>query len=83
MASKQQEAIPAVHQQYPFPQARTRLIRLPEVKARVGLSRSSIYSRISDGAFPSPIKLGPRSVAWLESSVDQWIEERLSQPNND
>lgn len=53
----------------------TRLIRLPEVKARVGLSRSSIYLRIAEGTFPAPVRLGEKSVAWLETDIDAWIAE--------
>jgi prophage regulatory protein len=56
----------------------TRLIRLPEVKARVGLSRSSIYLRISEGTFPAPCRLGAKSVAWSEASIDAWIQARLA-----
>lgn len=56
----------------------TRLIRLPEVKSRVGLSRSSIYMRISDGTFPAPVRLGEKSVAWLETDIDTWIQDRLA-----
>jgi prophage regulatory protein len=54
-----------------------RLLRLPAVLARVGLSRSTIYNRISEGTFPAPVRLGERSVAWLEQSIDQWIEDRV------
>lgn len=55
----------------------SRLIRLPEVKARVGLSRSSIYQRIAEGTFPAPVRLGEKSVAWLEADIDKWIQIRL------
>ncbi len=55
----------------------TRLIRLPEVKARVGLSRSSIYLRIAESTFPAPVRLGAKSVAWEEASIDAWIQDRL------
>ena len=50
-----------------------KILRLPAVKARTGLSRSSIYSRISEGTFVRPLKIGPRSVGWLESEIDAWI----------
>lgn len=56
---------------------RSRLIRLPEVKARVGLSRSTIYSRIKTNDFPTPVRLGEKSVAWLESSIDDFINSLL------
>lgn len=56
---------------------RPRLIRLPEVLNRVGLSRSTVYNRVSTGSFPAPIKLGEKSVAWLEADVDAWIHDRV------
>jgi len=55
------------------------ILRLPAVKARTGLARSTIYLRISEGSFPKPIRLGPRSVGWLESEVDRWIESRAAE----
>lgn len=54
----------------------TRLIRLPEVKDRTSLSRSSIYSMMAQGTFPVQKKLGVRMVAWCESDIDQWIADR-------
>jgi prophage regulatory protein len=63
------------------------ILRLPEVKTRVGLSRSSIYLRVADGSFPRPIALGARAVGWVESEVEEWIsskitESRASSPAN-
>lgn len=55
------------------------ILRLPEVKARTGLSRSSIYAGIQAGTFPKPIKLGPRAVGWPSDTVDKWIEDRIRQ----
>ena len=52
------------------------LIRLPQVKNLTGLSRSSIYSRSKDGRFPSPVDLGGRAVAWVESEIRVWLEQR-------
>jgi prophage regulatory protein len=51
-----------------------KIIRLPAVKDKTGLSRSSIYLRMSKGKFPKSISLGDRAIGWLESDVDQWIE---------
>lgn len=59
--------------------AKTTFIRLPEVKLRVGLCRSSIYAFIARGDFPRPYSLGGRAVAWLESEIDGWIELRLQE----
>jgi prophage regulatory protein len=54
------------------------IIRLPAVKAKTGLSRSSIYLRMSKNEFPSSISLGDRAIGWLESDIEQWIEEKVS-----
>ena len=52
--------------------------RLPVVKDKTGLSRSSIYLRMSNGEFPQSISLGGRAVGWLESDIDQWLDERIA-----
>lgn len=53
------------------------ILRLPTVKARTGLSRSTIYLRITDGAFPKPISLGGRAVGWIESEIECWLEQQV------
>ena len=53
------------------------ILRLPEVKKSTGLSRSTIYLRIAQGAFPKPVSLGGRAVGWLEAEVQQWLERRI------
>lgn len=53
------------------------ILRLPTVKERTGLSRSSIYRYISLGIFPKSVPLGGHSVGWLSSEIDKWIEERV------
>jgi prophage regulatory protein len=55
----------------------TTILRLPTVKARTGLSRSSIYLKISQNQFPKSISLGARAVGWIESEVDQWLSEQI------
>ncbi|MGM0429781.1 MAG: helix-turn-helix transcriptional regulator [Pseudomonadota bacterium] len=50
-----------------------RVIRLNEVKDKVGLSRSTIYRRIANDGFPKPILLGGRASGWIEGEVDQWL----------
>lgn len=51
-----------------------RIIRLPEVKSKTGQSRTTIYEKVKEGTFPAPISLGGRSVGWVESEVDEWID---------
>lgn len=50
-----------------------RLLRLPEVIARVGLRRSAIYQRMSEGRFPRSRSLGPKCAVWVEAEIDEWI----------
>jgi prophage regulatory protein len=49
-----------------------KIYRLPEVMSLTGLSRSSIYLRISVQEFPKPIKIGRRAVGWSEDSLIAW-----------
>jgi prophage regulatory protein len=55
----------------------TAILRLPAVKLRTGLSRSSIYLQISGGQFPKPIKLGARAVGWVEADIDEWLSRQI------
>lgn len=55
-----------------------KIIRLPAVKDQTGLSRSSIYLRMSKGEFPQSISLGDRAVGWLEEDVNQWLEQCIA-----
>jgi prophage regulatory protein len=55
----------------------TSILRLPAVKQRTGLSRSTIYLRMNDGTFPQPISLGARAIGWVEDDIQQWLEERI------
>ncbi len=52
-----------------------RLIRLPDVIARVGIKRSMIYRLMGEGRFPKSRSLGPKCAVWVEAEINQWIEE--------
>jgi prophage regulatory protein len=65
------------------PSKNERLIRLAEVIARTGRSRSSIYSDVRAGLFPPPVGIGARSVAWRASAIDAWIAERSPRGGTD
>jgi len=54
------------------------IIRLPDVIKVTALSRSAIYDLIAKGKFPKQIKLTTRSSGWLQSEVEQWIDERIA-----
>ena len=53
------------------------ILRRREVEARTGLSRSTIYERIRAKTFPLPISLGSKSVGWIKSEIDEWLDERV------
>lgn len=57
--------------------ATPRILRLPEVKQLVGLSRSELYRRMALHEFPESISLGKRSVGWLETEISEWITARI------
>lgn len=54
-----------------------RILRLPEVMTRTGLSRSTIYLRISQGNFPKPVNLGTRAVGWIEEEIQEWLQLQI------
>ncbi|MEO8310005.1 MAG: AlpA family transcriptional regulator [Caldimonas sp.] len=51
-------------------------LRLSAVVARTGLSRSTIYRFVRTATFPTPVKLGPRAIAWRRADVDKWSASR-------
>ena len=57
----------------------TKILRLPVVQSRTGLSKSTIYKRISEGSFPAPISLGDRAVGWVDSAVEDWVRHRIEE----
>lgn len=54
-----------------------RLMRRPEVLAKIGLASSTLYEMTAAGEFPAPIPIGRQAVGWLESEVDAWIKKRI------
>src|SRR5262245_967661 len=60
------------------PVPKRKFIRLPHVIESTGLSRSGIYRKIAAAEFPRPVRLGPKSVAWIESEVQEWMADLVS-----
>ena len=58
-----------------------RFLRLPEVIHQCGLSRSTLYDLIARDAFPAQVSLGGKNVAWLQSEITAWMEERIAHRN--
>ncbi|MBE9477448.1 MAG: AlpA family phage regulatory protein [Proteobacteria bacterium] len=53
-----------------------RIYRRPDVEKLIGLSRSTLYAMMAEGAFPKPVKLGKRAVGWRERDVRDWLNSR-------
>jgi prophage regulatory protein len=54
-----------------------KILRLPNVLDRTGLSRSTVYLRVTEGRFPRPVSLGARAVGWIETEVEEWIAHQI------
>ncbi|MEQ5305660.1 AlpA family transcriptional regulator [Providencia rettgeri] len=55
------------------------LIRLPEVMRRTGYGKAWIYRLIEAGKFPKSVKIGTRSIAFVESEVDEWVANKIAE----
>ena len=55
-----------------------RFIRLPDVKMLTGLSRSTIYRKISEKEFPRQINVGSNSVVWIKKEIDEWCDQVIT-----
>lgn len=53
------------------------LLRIADVQARTGISRSQLFELIRRGEFPKPIPLVGRTRAWVESDISAWITNRI------
>jgi prophage regulatory protein len=57
-----------------------RILRRPEVEARIGFKRSHLYNLMNEGKFPKAKRIGVRAIGWDSAEVEQWIAERLADP---
>ena len=55
-----------------------RIIRLKTVLSRTGLSRSTIYRKITEGTFPAQIRISVNGAGWRESDINRWIADPVS-----
>lgn len=58
-----------------------KVLKLNAVMEKTGLGRTKVYELQAAGKFPRSISLDSRSVGWLESEVEEWIQERLDARN--
>ncbi|AWL69709.1 AlpA family transcriptional regulator [Serratia marcescens] len=55
------------------------LIRLHDVQRRTGYSKAWIYHLMSQGKFPPSVKIGTRAIAFVESEIDDWVNQRIAE----
>lgn len=60
----------------------TKMLRLPEVLERVGLSRSMVYKMMSEDRFPQVVKISKAS-RWTEQSIEDWLQARIQASSAD
>jgi prophage regulatory protein len=56
----------------------SRLIKRKEVEDITSLSTATIYRLMAEGKFPVQVKITGRSVAWLESDISEWVEQKIA-----
>lgn len=55
------------------------ILRLPEVRKRAPLHRSTIYRKMANGTFPQSVPLSNNddgdavAVGWYESDINAWV----------
>ncbi|HRV31824.1 MAG TPA: AlpA family phage regulatory protein [Kiritimatiellia bacterium] len=59
------------------------ILRLPAVKSESGLSRSTIYLRVSQGLWTKPVSLGARAVGWPSDEVEAINAARIAGNTDD
>lgn len=60
-----------------IPKSYDRILRLQAVLDRTGLTRSTLYRKISEGTFPKQIRIGARCAGWRESVINEWIDRPM------
>jgi len=56
----------------------SKIIRMPEIVALLGVSRACVYNWVKAETFPAPIKLGPKAIGWLSAEIDAWLDQRAA-----
>lgn len=76
---EKQRELPLENPEPTQPTGPHRILRLKQVRDLTGLCRSSIYQLQAQKRFPKSVKIGPRAVGWVESAVQRWVEEKVTQ----
>jgi prophage regulatory protein len=59
------------------------LIRMSETMRRTGYGKAWLYKLIAQDRFPKPVKIGTRAIAFVESEIDEWINQRIAESRQD
>jgi prophage regulatory protein len=54
------------------------ILKRPSVLKRVGVSKATLATMISNGEFPKPIKLNSRAVGWIDTEIDGWLDAKIA-----
>jgi len=55
-----------------------KILRMPTVLERTGLSRSTLYRKMKSGTFPNQVQLSEHCCGWRESAINRWIADPMS-----
>jgi len=59
-----------------------KMLKLKEILARLRISKSTWYDGVKRREFPQPVRIGTRTVVWLESEVEAYLLKKNSGPRN-
>lgn len=54
-----------------------RILRLGSVLERTGLTRSTLYRKMSAGTFPAQVRISERCIGWRENEIEQWLKNPM------
>lgn len=55
----------------------TSILRLPNLIKKIGISRSGVYQHVNEGLLPPQVKIGERSVVWINDEIEQILAARI------
>jgi prophage regulatory protein len=60
----------------------TRILRKKEVLQLCGIGSSYMYRLISEDTFPKPVNLSPKIVGWVDTEIQEWVENKIALRDN-
>ena len=56
-----------------------RSLKVDAVSQKINLAIPTIYKLMAKGQFPKPLRLSPSSSRWMESDIDDWLQEKRAE----